>query len=492
MLTFLVGCDIPVSSSDDRNIEQYVLPTLPGPIVEYDGVASIEPVLLNDHLANPGMGWQDGPEPFGFMNFPETVSYSNRREIAWSVLNPAEDLYDWSALNEQMESAIRDGKQFSFRVYTFVGEGFDGHMIPEWVLDLGAGFLPSGEPDYSNCIYQEKWGRFVNEMVRKYDGDPDIAFIDISGYGNFSEWSWQDSQTEWDEQWNTNYSSGSPSASDFLSLDGQARRRLVDMFIGGSFQGHACRMPDGGIAQVDYSYKGFQKTQLVMPYAGIVQSTQYVLYRRSDVGFRHDCLGREAARVYEKVGGEIDRIWPNAPVVFELCKPDEMDINEAETLLQLSHGSIVHNNNWAYSYGQLEDMMSGVGYRYFLKKASTELKGRNLLLKMEWQNLGSAPNYPKMGQDFKLFFYLVSYTGRQVFKTPIRVDVHDWLPGIATSGENKSYHVSENISLPIFLVEDRYLAGISIIDARTKKPINLPFGAKDSNGITILFPIKMK
>ena len=64
--------------------------------------------------------------------------------------------------------------------------------MPEWVLQKGAKILNSGEPDYSNCRYQEEWGKFVAELIARYDGNPDIAFIDISGYGNFSEWSWRD------------------------------------------------------------------------------------------------------------------------------------------------------------------------------------------------------------------------------------------------------------------------------------------------------------
>src|SRR5215203_5201570 len=113
-----------------------------------------------------------------------------------------------------------------------VGAPFDGHMIPDWVLRKGAKLFADGEPDYSNCIYQETWARFVEQLSIRYDGNPDVAFIDISGYGNFNEWGWQNQQTEWDELWADHYSLGTAVPADFQTLDGQARKRLADMFIG--------------------------------------------------------------------------------------------------------------------------------------------------------------------------------------------------------------------------------------------------------------------
>ncbi len=467
----------------------YLPPLSPGDVTELDGTKSIQPESKDTYLTNPGIGWQDGPEPFGFMNFPETVSYSNRRQIGWSVLNPQKGKYDWSALDQQLDAAVESGKQFSFRVYTFVGEGFAGDMLPPWVLKEGAVLLlPTGEPDYSNCVYQEEFGIFVDELRHKYDGNTNIAFIDISGYGNFNEWSWEDTQTEWDEQWEDDYANGVPSAASFQTLDGQARRRLADMFLGGSFEGHSCRMANGDVAQLNYSYEGFQNTQLVMPYAGIAQSTQYVFFRRPDVGFRHDCLGRVPERVYEKVGTEIDQIWQHAPVVFELCKPDEVEFEDAKALLQMSHGSIVHNNNWKYSIEQLQDMMAGAGYRYLLQQADLAVEDGQLVVHMDWQNNGSAPSYPKMGQDFSLHFYLVNKAGKPVLNHEIPADISTWLPADTMTDESPVYSISETMAFPFFFRNGDYYAGVSILDRRTGLPIQLGFGSPDRNGISILFP----
>jgi hypothetical protein len=455
-------------------------------------VLQITPLKLDTYLTNPGMGWQDDPQSVTSMNIPETVSYSDRQKIGWAKLNPAEGVYDWSSLDAQLNQAIRDGKQFSFRIYTYVGEEYGGNMVPAWVRAKGARFLPSGEPDYSSCAYQEAWGEFVDELIRVYDGNPNIAFIDISGYGNFNEWSWQGAQTEWDQQWANDYENGTPSAASFQTLDGQARRRLVDAFIGGSFDGHQCRAQNGEIILVNYSYPGFRKTQLLMPYAGILQSTQYAYSRRTDIGFRHDCLGRDGAALYDKVGFQINKIWKNAPVVYELCRPNEVDLEGAGRLLQMTHASIVHNNSSHYPQEQLEEMLSEVGYRYFLKSADLSVGGRSVDIAMEWQNTGFAPSYPRMGQDFRLYFDLVDRSGLPVFRELIPADISAWQPAAASQTEPPGYRISHRFQIPSSVLDGTYQAGLTILDLRTGKPIHLSFEGGNKNGVYILSPITIQ
>jgi hypothetical protein len=455
----------------------------------------ISPPSTNDYLVNPGIGWQAGPGKSDSIDIPETVTYSNRREIAWKILNPAEGVYDWENLDAQLAKAVQEEKQFSFRVYSMVGMPFDGHMVPDWVLAKGAVITPSGEPDYSNCIYQEEWGKFVEQLVLRYDGNPDIAFIDISGYGNFNEWSWQHSQTEWDTAWETNFLLGQAMPQDFQTLDGQARRRLVDIFIGGIFDLHDCRMSDGSLKEVSYSYVGFQKTQLVMPYAGIAQSTQYVVSRRKDIGFRFDCLGNYSEDVFQKVGREIGQIWKTAPVVYELCKPNEVDLDSAKWLLQNTHGSLVHNNASEEALDELIDLVRDAGYRYFLKEARLQILEGNLHLQMEWQNVGLAPNYPKMGQKFELFMYLVDeQTGLIIFDTHIVTDVSTWMPAEfgASTAVPASNKIDQVIYFPETIDSGTYLVKIAVVNIRTNKPILLAMENSDTDGKYLLGAITLK
>jgi hypothetical protein len=111
---------------------------------------------------------------------------------------------------------------------------------------------------------------------------------------------------------------------------------------------------------------------------------------------------------------------------------------------------------------------------------------------MDWQNTGSAPSYPRMGQDFSLYFYLLDTTGKPVLDWPIPVNISMWLPSDLPNEEAPVYSFSETIPLPFYLKGGSYYAGVSILDERTGRPINLDFGGLDSNGINILFSVTIK
>jgi len=372
------------------------------------------------------------------------------------------------------------------------GESYGGHQIPEWVLDKGAVVLSSGEPDYSNCVYQDQWGRFVNALLERYDGNPRIAFIDISGYGNFSEWSWRD-QTVWDALWEESYEQGTANSSTMQGLDSEARRRLADMFIGGSYKSHQCRTVDGTIKFVDYFYVGAQKTQLVMPYAGIIQSTQYVYLKRRDVGFRYDCLGRDDSIPF----AEISKIWRNAPVIYEFCSSDDFNIKTAKSIVEKTHPIIVHNNDYHGDLDELQQLITPVGYRFFLKEAETNFyvnAGEELTVSMLWQNLGTSPVYPKMGQDLKLYLYLIEKADNQIVLTiPVNADLSIWLPADPfLLSSSPTYKVDAIIPVPASTPAGSYTLFAAIVDEETRLPIQLAMEGVNANGQFALFDIKVR
>ena len=445
---------------------------------------TINPTPISLYLSNPGIGWQDEiNNSSGYL--PETVAYSERNDISWDILNPAEGVYNWEALESQLLLAKNMGRLYSFRVYTMAGEDFGGHKIPSWVLKKGARLMPSGEPDYSNCIYQEEWGNFVDELITRYDGNSDIAFIDISGYGDFSEWSWRDEQTVWDELWEKHYAEGTADSSTIQTIDGQARRRIADMFIGGTFDEHICLDENGMIQTTGYSYKGFTSTQLVMPFAGIVQSTQYVFSRRPDVGFRYDSLGRLNSTSIYGVSEELSQIWQRAPVVFELSKPEEFDVETASHLLQSSHASLVHNNNYSKDKNTLQELLINVGYRYYLRQVQFNIHtepGGKIDLVMLWQNVGLAPNYPQMGQSFQLQLNLVDQRGNAVMDYVIPADISSWMPAATKDVSSPEYMITHAVYIPEDISPGVYSLMVTILDLRSDRPINLAFSGRNEFG----------
>ncbi|MEJ2486147.1 MAG: DUF4832 domain-containing protein [Anaerolineales bacterium] len=492
----------PVQGNDNND---EVISALPTPSDD-----QLQKISLNEnysYLNNPGIGWINRWGDDDLTSIPTSLAYSSRSDIRWNVLNPEEGVYNWEPLDAQLNQAVGIGKQYAFRVYTMAGEIYGGQAVPKWVLRKGGLILPSGEPDYSNCVYQEEWGRFVEKLVERYDGNSNIAFIDISGYGDFNEWSWRDDQTIWDEVWEDQYEQGIAGPESMSNIDSQARRRLADIFIGGNYNGHVCQaepaplgrrvvaQQQSGLLQsrdkdtylVDYNYPGFQKTQLVMPFAGIIQSSQYVYLKNSEIGFRHDCLGRPSSEnILSNFGKELNQIWMKAPVVFETCQEDQFVLSSAYKLITEAHGSIIHNANLEnIDQQEIVKITNIIGYRYFLshiKHSKVVESGGQFFVSMNWLNVGNAPNYPKMGQVFSLHLYLLHETSGRLIEYEILDNLTDWLPS-GDSGNIPSYLIEKSIKLPEDLKSGTYQVLISILNMRTGKPIKLAIDVDSVNGL---------
>lgn len=465
----------PAASRDEPPRIAQVTPPAPAQtepaVPAIPGQATFNPAEISSYLPNPGIGWQEA-RTLSAPLLPETVAY-RRSQYGWRDQNPEEDVFDWTAVDADLQAAVAEGRQFSFRVYSIASPGGGGHRVPQWVLDKGAAILPGGEPDYSNCVYQAEWANFVEAMRQRYDGHPDVAFIDIAGYGNYNEWSWQD-QTNTKEN----------------SLDAQARRRLADLFIGGAGT-IQCREPDGQVTSVAYDYPGFQDTQLLMPFAGIQQSSRYVADRRPDVGIRHDCLGsaHHTDILVESISDVIANTWRNAPIVFEFCSGSTSDpgfVGNADAILKLAHGSIVHDNlEGERAPVILTELIKYAGYRFFLREAAypiTTEAGATFDLSMTWVNTGYAPAYPKMGQDFELHFYLMTGDGSVVHDWLINADVASWMPADTLPGVPPDNLTNQTLTLSASLPSGVYLTKVAIIDRRTNQPINLALQGRDTQG----------
>ena len=48
--------------------------------------------------------------------------------------------------------------------------------------------IPRIEPDYADPIYLEKHAAFLKALGERYDGRPDVEFLDIGSYGVWGEW----------------------------------------------------------------------------------------------------------------------------------------------------------------------------------------------------------------------------------------------------------------------------------------------------------------
>lgn len=159
-------------------------------------------------LVNPGMGWvlhhyDNSPFNYGGRlepsdtvdDFPGVGVIYLR--IAWSYLEPEEGRFNWSVLDTPAQRWLDKGKQIALRISC--SEGSPRYATPEWVRQAGAkgyfftggkGVDPNGrawEPDYDDPIFLEKLDHFLAALAQRYDGNPEVAFIDVGSFGVWGE-----------------------------------------------------------------------------------------------------------------------------------------------------------------------------------------------------------------------------------------------------------------------------------------------------------------
>ena len=163
-------------------------------------------------LINPNMGWtmhyysnspgNYGPtlEPGDDMAWFPGCSVCYLR-IPWAFLEPEEGEYNWAALDTPAQRWIAKGGQIAFRITC--SESWLRFATPEWVKKAGAkgtfwnfgwgktgGPSPDGkywDPDFVDPVFLEKLENFLKAFAARYDGRPEVAFMDIGTYGLWGE-----------------------------------------------------------------------------------------------------------------------------------------------------------------------------------------------------------------------------------------------------------------------------------------------------------------
>ena len=144
----------------------------------------------------PLVSAQSKPFPGGIIRFFSTnvstpeddPSWNNtnldgvRLRPIWSDLAPSSETIDWSSVDAIFDIAAEHGKIVGLSVSA-------GISSPEWVYDAGAmkyeilGGNEEGEsmPLPWDPVFQSKWLPFVRAMGRRYDGNPSLRYVVISG-----------------------------------------------------------------------------------------------------------------------------------------------------------------------------------------------------------------------------------------------------------------------------------------------------------------------
>lgn len=179
------------------------------------GAATTRPVATDEALKNPGMGFvhyrfdnrmwaYGGNEPADYTcdEFPgTTVTYMR---VPWCVLEPEEGKFRWDVIDSYAAAWIEKGLKIALRVTAF--EDRYVYATPEWVRNAGAKgefftrkcspkspFLKCydgtklWEPDYLDPVFLAKLENFLKAYAARYDGNANVAFVDVGSWGVWGE-----------------------------------------------------------------------------------------------------------------------------------------------------------------------------------------------------------------------------------------------------------------------------------------------------------------
>jgi len=168
----------------------------------------VRPADTGAALGNPGMGWvlhfyDNVPANYGSRlapadtveDFPGLAVVYLR--IPWSYLEPEEGRYNWAVVDTPAQRWVRRGKQVAFRFSC--SESWMRYATPAWVERAGAKGLnfrpgagvqadgPFWEPDFDDPVFFAKLDRFLAAAGERYDGHPEVAFVDVGSFGVWGE-----------------------------------------------------------------------------------------------------------------------------------------------------------------------------------------------------------------------------------------------------------------------------------------------------------------
>ena len=370
-----------------------------------DSSVTFKPVRDDALLLNPGKGWV---QYYGSDKYTQDYIGIGYTRWAWSVLEPKEGQYNWKEIDGFLNQFKRHGKKTAFGVMS-VSTGLGQYVTPKWVFDAGA--VPLAVPDdssptgqqiipktWDDPVFLQKLKAFVQALGRRYDGHPDIAFLDIRSYGNWGE-------------------------------------------------GHIGMLKAPGIVltppenlQANYLLpyvEAFPHSQLMIVWGSSLYDKVYDWAVAQGAGMRRDGI----LSIWSKDGSECFRAYGHAPAVFEYCDGyAEMKKNgwwKPEILLNTyfpaGKPSYMQWNGKIFEENPefCRQLGNKVGYHFILEQATIPTgiqPGKPFSIQWQWRNDGVAPLY----EPFQVAVALLDQNEQVVQKCWL-TDSHPktWMPDVS-------------------------------------------------------------
>ncbi len=185
-----------------------VLFLLMGIAVHAQDIYTVKPMDTGTALVNPSMGWTMHFYSNVARNYGSKLAPSDTLDdfpglstvylrLPWAYLEPVEGEYNWAMLDTPAQRWIAKGKRIALRLTC--SENWMKYATPEWVKKAGAkgtfyrygkgrvGKSGSWDPFFDDLIFLKKLNAFLAAAAKRYDGNPNVEFIDVGTFGLWGE-----------------------------------------------------------------------------------------------------------------------------------------------------------------------------------------------------------------------------------------------------------------------------------------------------------------
>ena len=390
-------------------------------------------------LMNPGKGFTSMYESIDAdcINLISTMYY----RFDWEEIETADGVYNWNIIDYYINMAKKRNKKIAFGVMNASTSANSAYVTPKWVFDKGAQYtITTNEygneqfvPVWDDPIYLEEMNQFIQALGERYDGNENIAFIDIRGYGN------------WGEQHNYKDGLEENQIGSYISAE-QLKELYIEPYME-SFPNTLLVNP-WGIREYDDIYKWAIDNGVSVRRDGIMEyDNQYV-------------RGQE---VFEYAVGKLPTMFEyHANFRNKIEDPNVTDLN-MEYLWQ-------YILDWKPTYIEMlpelyqkepewvERIANKVGYYFKYTGGEYEnniTNSENTTIKIDFLNDGVAPLY----EPCTVYMGILDKNNNLVKKIKTNIDAKQWMPN-ETKQENISISYSGikngqyKLAIGLFLNED--------------------------------------
>jgi hypothetical protein len=334
---------------------------------------------------------------------PSSIAYCR---WFWNQIESEKGKRRWEIIDGALKSAVKAGQNLAVRLMPN-GSWGNRASAPDWYRKCAPVFHHNEHPehffpDYDSQEYYELWSALIADFAGRYDGHPNIDFIDAAYIGSWGE-----------------------GAVIGNGVSTQQIQRIADVYL-----------------------KHHKKT----PIASLSNDTQFKYMTSKGTGWRIDCFGDCTCEPYKDIVPEGLRwnhmhdvfprmaslrpvAWENGPVVLETCWVVghwykygwdidwilEQGLKYHPSVLMAKSSPIP--SEWM---PKILDFCDRIGYRFVLRQIMVPTsigKNRKFHFSMWVENTGAAPLY----HEYDLAFRLRQGTKNTVVRS--KTDPKNWLPG---------------------------------------------------------------